>query len=145
MSNRWPICNCGKQDEYVQIDYEYIENILEVFLNSETPTVDWNDFESLRGDDDHKFVFHVEIMVDKELIKSTLQNGDIGITRTAHSYIVSVVAWRLTAEGHDFASAITKPNILATIKEKFQKEGLSAVIDISKKIAAKQINKLLDE
>jgi hypothetical protein len=129
----------------VRIDYSYIKEILEVFLESETPTANWNNFESLINNDDHKFVFHIEIMVDKNLIASTLESGKIGIKRSAHDYHVSVVEWRLTSDGHDFAAAIIKPSVLTTIKDKFQKEGLSAVIDISKKIAAKQAAKLLDD
>jgi hypothetical protein len=127
----------------MRIDYEYIEKILEIFLDSDVPTVNWRNFESLRGNDDHKFVFHIEIMVDKDLIASTLENGSIGIRRTAHDYTISIVNWRLTAEGHDFASAITKPSVLSTIKEQFQKEGLSVVINLTKKIAEKQAEKLL--
>ncbi|MCL1079878.1 hypothetical protein L2734_17210 [Parashewanella spongiae] len=53
--------------------------------------------------------------------------------------------WRITSEGYDFALALNKPSVLSVIKEKFQKEGLSAVIDISKKIVIKQANKLLEE
>jgi hypothetical protein len=51
----------------------------------------------------------------------------------------------ITSEGYDFAAALNKSNVLSVIKDKFQKEGLSAVIDISKKIAAKQATKLLYE
>ncbi|WP_414432642.1 hypothetical protein [Alcanivorax sp. IL2] len=128
----------------MRIDYEYIEKILEVFLDSEIPTVNWRDFDNLRGGNDHKFVFHIEIMVDKGLIASTLENGSIGIRRTAHDYTISIVNWRLTAEGHDFASAITKPSVLAQIKERFQREGLSVVIELSKKIVEKQAEKVLE-
>ena len=129
----------------MKIDYEYIENILEVFLESELPTVDWESFSKIRNNDEHKFVFHIEIMVDKRLIVGALKDGKIGINRTYNDYIISIVPWRLTADGHDLANAITKPSILAIIQNKFKQEGLSAVIGIAKKIAEKQALKLLEE
>ena len=129
----------------LKIDYEYVEKILEAFLDSELPTMNWKSFEMLRADDDHKFVFHIEIMVDKGLIVGALKSGDIGISRTHSDYIISIVPWRLTSDGHDFANALTKPSVLATIQNKFKEEGLSAVIGIAKKIAEKQALKLLEE
>jgi len=129
----------------MRIDYEYLGEIFNIFLESERPTANWNDFKDIIGDDEHKFVFHIEIMVDRFLIASTLENGSIGIMRTNSGYAVGIVEWRLTAEGHDFAAALTKPSILDTIKGKFQQEGLSAVIDIAKKIVSKQAERLLEE
>jgi hypothetical protein len=129
----------------LKIDYEYVEKILESFLENDLPTLDWKSFEELRGDDEHKFVFHIEIMVDKGLIIGALKDGSIGISRAYNDYIISVIPWRLTSDGHDFANALTKPSVLSTIQEKFKEEGLSAVIGISKKIAEKQALKLLEE
>jgi len=129
----------------VKIDYEYVEKILEVFLESEKPTVDWNSFLSIiRGNDD-KFIFHILILVDKNLIAAAHSDGRIGIQRNYSEYNVSIVPWRLTSDGHDFANALAKPGVLTTIQEKFKAEGLSAVIGISKKIVEKQAMKLLDE
>jgi len=50
--------------------------------------------------------------------------------------------WRITSKGYDFAAALNKLNVLSVIKDKFQKKGISVVIDISKKIAVKQAIKL---
>ncbi|WP_323915636.1 hypothetical protein, partial [Aeromonas caviae] len=72
--------------------------------------------------------------------------GDyLGIEREHDAYGVCIIPWRLTANGHDFASSLTKPGVLTTIKEKFKTEGLSVVIDIAKSMASKQAEKLLDE
>lgn len=128
----------------MRIDYDYLKDIFNVFLTCELPTVDWDSFTSLRNGDDDKFVFHIEILVDKALIEGDLSDGSIGITRTfTGNYSVSIVPWRLTANGHDFAASITKPSVLATIKEKFKSEGISVVIDVAKKVAEKQAEKLL--
>ncbi|GAA0819429.1 DUF2513 domain-containing protein [Colwellia asteriadis] len=129
----------------MRIDYEYVEQILEVFLESNSPTVDWNSFlPIIRGNDD-KFIFHILILVDKNLIVAAHSDGLIGIKRNYTEYVTSVVPWRLTSDGHDFANALVKPGVLATVQEKFKEEGLSAVIGITKKIVEKQAMKLLDE
>ncbi|AAZ27648.1 DUF2513 domain-containing protein [Colwellia psychrerythraea] len=130
----------------MRIDYEFIEQILEVFLNSDSPIVNWQNFDDLDSD---KFVFHMEIMADKNLVVGINITGDLCLRNFSKGYPdgynIILVDWRLTADGHDFAAALTKPDILLTIKDKFRKEGLSAVIDVSKKIASKQVLKLLDE
>jgi hypothetical protein len=129
----------------MNIDYDYIEKILEIFLQSTLPTANWNDFEPLRKGDEHKFVFHMEILADKNLVEGALKDKSMGISRTYNDYVIAVIPWRLTASGHDFALSLTKPGVLATIKEKFKTEGLSVVIDIAKQIASKKAEKLLGE
>jgi len=56
----------------MRIDYEYIKKIFEVFLESDLPTVDWDSFSKIREKDEHKFVFHIKIMVDKALMEGAL-------------------------------------------------------------------------
>lgn len=132
----------------MRIDYEYLSRILNVFLEAPKPTVTWEDFEHLhRGGDDneHRFVFHVEILADRALVTGALKDGSIGIRRSSHEYLISITPWRLTADGHDFAMALVKPAVLAKIKDQFQGEPLSTVIDIAKRLSEKQIDKLLAE
>ena len=57
----------------------------------------------------------------------------------------SILPWRLTADGHDFASAITKPSVLQVVQEKFKSDGLAIVIDVVKKIVEKQAEKLIGD
>lgn len=129
----------------MRVDYDYLKQILDICLDSELPTVDWDSFSALTSKNEHKFVFHLEIMVDRKLIESCSKNGSMGIEREHDAYGVCIIPWRLTANGHDFASSLTKPGVLTTIKEKFKTEGLSVVIDIAKSMASKQAEKLLDE
>lgn len=135
---------CGLSEKYMRIDYEYIGQILRVFLDSESPTEDWDSFAELRADDGHKFVFHISILVDRRLMVGAFSPDEIGILHSLYDYVVSIVPWRLTADGHDFANALDKPSVMAEIQEKFKQEGLSVVIEIAKKIATKQANRLLD-
>ena len=126
-----------------------MKEILEIFLESKIPTSNWNDFITLHKDNEDKFVFHIRIMFDKNLIKTLSNDNKTGINQAyrgdEYEYSISITEWRLSSEGHDFASAIVNKNILNTIKKQFKEEGLSTIIDISKKIMIKKANKLLDE
>ena len=128
-------------------DYDYLIKILNVFLEAETPTVDWEAFEDLRdGTLYDKFIFHIRLLSEKHLISdeqgdSTLES--LGFIPTMTGYVISIIPWRLTSEGHSFSSEITKPATLTTIKEKFKNEGFPVVVDILKQLTQKQLDKWL--
>jgi hypothetical protein len=131
----------------MKIDYEYVKEILDVFLNSDTPTIDCDSFLVLRKGDDSKLIFHLKLLQDKNLIVGAIESGEMGITLRMNNiyYFSSILPWRLTADGHDFAYAITKPSILNVVQEKFKSGGLSVVIDVVKKIVEKQAEKLIGD
>ncbi len=108
----------------MRIDYEYLQKILDVFLESELPTVTWNSFPKELVEDEHKMVFHLEILFDKGVIQSLHEYGKSGIHRSTHSdeYTISISDWRLTADGHDFASALSKPDVISEISSKFREQ-----------------------
>ena len=87
-------------------------------------------------------------MRDKGIVAGAGRNpSDIGIDFNSNTreYMISVLPWRLTAEGNEFASALSKPSIKKVIVDKFKEEGFTAVIDITKKLATKHAEKLLSE
>lgn len=131
----------------MKIDYDYMNEIFNLFLDAESPTVDWMSFEELRNGNDDKFVFHIQIMAEKGLISNNKGDSSferLGLRWTEGGRIhVFVLPWRLTANGHDFASAMNKSDVLSDIKEKFKDEGLSVVIDVAKQIANKKAKELL--
>ncbi|WP_323915770.1 hypothetical protein [Aeromonas caviae] len=63
----------------MRVDYDYLKQILDICLDSELPTVDWDSFSALTSKNEHKFVFHLEIMVDRKLIESCSKNGSMGV------------------------------------------------------------------
>jgi hypothetical protein len=131
----------------MKIDYDYINEILKVFLNAQSLTVDWNSFEELRNGNDDKFVFHIQIMAEKGLISNGQGDSSfksLGFIPLAIGFNIAITPWRLTANGHDFASAMNKAPVLSVIKEKFKDEGFSVVIDIAKQLANKQAEKFLE-
>jgi hypothetical protein len=134
----------------MQIDYDYLNEIFKVFLDSEAPTVDWESFEELRnnnGNNDN-FIFHIRLLSDGGLIANT--NGEssvesLGILPTAFDYVISITPWRLTLNGHDFANKLAKPEVLSVIKDKFKKDGLSTVMEVATEIVKQIANKKLEE
>ena len=124
-----------------------MKKILEVFLNSKEPTVNLNSFSDLVESDDQKFAYHLIIMSEKGLITGAMRNHNMGIELEQDDRydFVSGVPWRLTPAGHDFASALTKPGVIETIQSKFKEEGLSFVIDMTKQIGKKRVEKLAKE
>jgi hypothetical protein len=95
-------------------------------------------------DDQDKFAFHVDLLGDKALIVDRTEQC-VHIKKNSHDYVFAIADWRLTAEGHEFASALVKPTVLTTIKEKFQDEGFTAVIDVAKQIGVKLLEKKLND
>lgn len=128
-------------------DYDYIIQILNVFIESDKPNLRIEDFNIFWKEDENKFYFNILILRDKNILEGAGKNPqDIGIVfnQFIDDYEICSCSWRLTADGHDFAKNIMKPNIKDTIISKFKDEGLSAIIDITKKLAQKHAEKLLD-
>ena len=134
----------------MKLDYELINEILIKFVESEESTIDFKSFTKLNESNSQKLAHHIIIMEEKKLITGAFSHGKLGINldyidgKDVYKF-TNGMPWRITSEGYDFAAALNKPDVLNVIINRFQKEGLSAVIDISKKIAVKQVTKLLDE
>ena len=134
----------------MKLDYELINNILTKFVESDQVTVEINDFVDLFNKDSQKLAHHLIIMEEKRLITGAYSHGKLGIDlgyvdgKDVYEFSRGML-WRITSDGYDFAAALNKPSVLSEIKTRFQKEGLSVVIDISKKIAIKQATKFLEE
>ena len=126
-------------------DYEYIIEILNVFIDSDKTNLRINDFDDFRKKDKNKFYFNILILQDKNILEGASDPRNIGIEFNGNndSYDTWSVPWRLTADGQDFAKNILKPEIKETIISKFKSEGFSAIIDITKKLALKRTEKLL--
>lgn len=134
----------------MKLDYELISEILAKFVESEKSIVDINDFVELYEQDSQKLAHHMIIMQEKRLITGAFSHGGLGIDleyregKDIYEFAADT-PWRITSEGYDFAAALNKPTVLSEIKTRFQKEGLSVVIDVANKIATKQATKYLDD
>ena len=90
--------------ELMQIDYDYLKQLLEAMAAAERP---WTDIEELkvRGIDyeSDQFLFHMEILCDNGLIRQPDGSSDIGMRLSADRIVSwAAVPLRLTAEGHEF-------------------------------------------
>jgi len=133
----------------VRIDYTYLNEILKVFLDSKLPTVTWNDFKNFRIENEHKFVFHLEILEDNNLIVESLKWSQLGIRGISDNYMVNLIPWRLTSDGHDFASSLDNKEFLLQLKTELKNAPFKVVFDGGQKLlthyAKKQFDKLLSE
>jgi len=131
----------------MKIDYDYLKKMLGIFLNSEKWCVTINDFDSIVNLDDEKsknvFLHHLSILTDRLMIslkgkppEKGLQCLGIDFDLNGNTY-TACFDWRLTADGHDFAVALNKPEVLEFIKTQLKEEGFSAVVDIVKTIVSK--------
>ncbi|MBD1571506.1 DUF2513 domain-containing protein [Aliivibrio sp. S10_S31] len=126
-------------------DYSYIKQLLDVFLDHPQPDLKMRDLSQFKDVDDHKFVHHMEILIDRGLICAVWPNEILTFSRRIDCYLYPSSPIRLTADGHDFASELAKSGTLKVISERFQEEGLSVVIEVAKKLAKSRIEKELNK
>ncbi len=134
----------------MRIDNDYLKSIMDVFLEANEPTVDLNDFPmlNLNGEADdsvHQFVFHFELLDDQGFIEPAIETGGIGLQRTSHDYSWSIVPLRLTAKGHDFASALNKPGVLQELKTTFRDSGPTETVKAVFGLAGKAFDRKLKD
>jgi hypothetical protein len=131
----------------MRISYEYVAEILSGFLEAPEPHINWSTFESKMREDEKLFFFHIFILRDKGLIVGASDPRNIGVefNGNANLYETWMAPIRLTATGHDFADALSKPSIKEVIVDKFKDEGISAVLGIARSLAEKHAEKLLGE
>ena len=112
----------------MKIDIEYVKNILDTIHNHDKADFTIRLFDALWGegkiDENHKFVFHLEILHDQGFLVSTSTMSSVGIRRSgSEDYVFSIVPLRLSAKGHEYAAALNKPEVFKILKEKFNNEG----------------------
>lgn len=132
----------------MNIDTHYLKGLLGVFKSSNTPFTNINKLKEHGFDHDNdSFLFHMQILEDKRLVRASTNNG-IGYTHTASGD----TAWltreiRLTSEGHDLASALEINEIWEIINNEFDNEGISVLVKVaialSENYAMEKINILM--
>lgn len=138
----------------MRIDYEYMKRLLDAIQNYDHPDfrIDLPEILPLwkNGDDDKnkgKFVFHMEILEDQGFVKSSSERSPgLSFKRLNDGSIVfGAKPLRLTAEGHDFASALSKTGVLNQLKTAFKDAGPREAVKIALSMGAKAFEKKLDE
>jgi hypothetical protein len=121
----------------MRINQEYLKQLLEAFLDSKHPSINIDDLKELGlFDEQDLFVFHMQILDDKNLIVQ--MDGDCGFglqMDMAGGYHWAVLPLRLTAAGHEFADALNNKEVWNTIKSSFKDVSIDTLVSVSKQLA----------
>lgn len=137
----------------MDIDYSVIKAILKKLKEMQSPYVSSDEFYLNYLESNCKgFIFHWHLIIENNLIstnKNEINNIlDSGLNPSLQNPLKfsqnSIKQLRLTNRGIDFLSSLEKPEITTIILDKFKNEGLSSVIDITKKLAIKVLEKNID-
>ena len=110
----------------MQIDYDYLKQLLEAMVATEHP---WTDIEELkaRGVDygSDQFLFHMKILCDKGFVRQMDGSSDLGM-RLSVDRILSwgAVPLRLTADGLEFLEGMRNKEAMALVKRDFKTAGI---------------------
>ena len=137
----------------MRVDIQYIKNLLDTILDHDQPDfkINHKDIKPLWENDEklHVLVFHMEILEDQGLIENTINSSGIGFRRMGNgSFTVASVPLRLTAQGHQFASDLSKPGVIEALKESFRDSGpgetIKVVFALGKKALENKLEGLLE-
>ncbi|MEP3348809.1 MAG: hypothetical protein ABJN96_02520 [Marinomonas sp.] len=136
----------------MDIDYAYIKKLLEEIKQGQSPYIKSGDLFTKHLEEHSKqFVFHWHLIVENGFISTNTssiydlkESGLIPSSQNPMHFMVNSKPIRLTTVGIEFLQSLNEPKVLEVIQEKFKNEGLSAVMDISKQLAMKVLNKKLE-
>lgn len=97
------------------------------------------------SDLDDDFLLHYEILRDYGFIEGVESPSKIGLVTTDDSIIWYSAHIRLTAKGHEFASALNTPEIWSVLKEKFKQDSIDTLFNVSKELLVKVTKKKLEQ
>lgn len=118
----------------MQIDIVYLKQVIEIFIRSEQHYVATAKFSDLKNEDNEKFLFHWNLLVDKELIENIRNDtakfvnyGPNGHEMFYHKDI------RLRDEGHTFYDALSDNTFIEKYKDKLQNKSVDFILDVAQK------------
>ena len=125
----------------MKIDQEYLKSLLKCFVEANTAYIDAKVISAaLKTEVDQKLLFHLEILNDKDMVKRDGDNTGIGMLLDASGDIhYSIVPLRLSAEGHEFYEAISKPEIWKKLKANFENAALDTLMTAGKELLKETI------
>lgn len=132
----------------MQIDYDYLKQVLEAFAAAPKPTTDIQELKR-RGIDYNtdQFLFHMEILQDKGLIEQPDGSAGIGVQRSIDGFTSwGAVPLRLTAAGHEFLDGMRNERAMVVVRRDFKHAGIATVkavfkaaLDESAKLAVRAL------
>ncbi|EIJ35286.1 DUF2513 domain-containing protein [Thiothrix nivea] len=130
----------------MKIDHEFLKKILDFFESADKPTITLVDFENNAFlDDEHCFVFHMQILCDRKLVQREDGEAGFGIVdsnRGEYGWIA--VPLRLTADGHDFLEALRNDEVWAKLKTDFKDASIGTLWSVSKQLLEGYLKKKVE-
>jgi hypothetical protein len=138
----------------VRIDLDFYKSLFLAFLESEKAHVTYHDLiesgveVSIGNDLSEKFIFHMQLCIDNELItneKQECQNLEsLGIGTTKNSQYIIDIPLRLSQKGHDFASALNNKEVFNKLKSEFKDMPFKTIFDGGQKLLNHFLKKKMD-
>jgi hypothetical protein len=134
----------------MKIDHEYLKGLLEAFEASDTPDTNIIELnEQGFNCETDKFVFHMRLLEDRQLMTRTDGHRGFGAVETLDGKVHwAVMPLRLTAIGHDFLDALRNQEVWSTLKTGFKDASMGTLMTVSKELfnraLAKQLDKIFD-
>lgn len=135
----------------MQIDLDYYDKILSVFLGADEAHIDLELINNAGIDYmTDKFLFHFQLLAENRLISNAAgETGSInplGFRVGAIGNVSSsTVLLRLTQNGHDFAKALHRSEVLDELNKNFKDAPFKTLFDVSQKLLEHFLKKKLDE
>jgi len=118
----------------MKMDHELIKKILLGFEKASTPYASLKkvaEIENLEIDDN--FIYNCDLIADRRLIVDSNGISKTGIKKDlGGDFSMAVIGLRLSAEGHEYLSAIKKPAIWEKTKKIAGDAGLGTMIEVAK-------------
>jgi hypothetical protein len=132
-----------KEPEIMKMDHELIKKILIAFEESETAYTKLDTIADKIEIEDKTFeeyIYNCELIADKELIVDENSNYEVGKKYADGGKRMPLrFGFRLTAEGHEYLSAIKKPAIWEKTKKIAGDAGLGTMIEAAKLVLSEAI------
>ena len=115
---------------FMKLDLEFFKTLILAFENAPEPRVDFGYLlKSLAVENKSKLAYHLELAADKGLIAG--EGEELGIRYDGYEYQWQAIPLRLTAQGQDFAGAISKNEVWESVKQKAKTESLGVLVSLA--------------
>lgn len=121
----------------MKLNQEYLKNIILKIEGIPSPRPSLSQIlEALSLDRlDDEFILHYEVLRDYRFIEGVENTQNIGLISSDDGYDWIDVNIRLTANGHEFSSALKQSEIWKILKEKFKEDSIETLFNVSKELA----------
>ncbi|MFA0225845.1 hypothetical protein AB4483_17435 [Vibrio splendidus] len=139
----------------MDIDYTYIKKVLSEIKDAQEPYADskklYMKYLDVGDGSNKEFIFHWHLIVENGLVSTNKgavhdlkSSGLVASPQDPMKFMLVCPPIRLTSSGIEFLSSLEEPRVLNVIIDTFKGEGFSAIIDISKQLGMKILNKKLE-